>query len=292
MLLLGLCTQAFRTAGVAGVQHQINCDDPQIGLTAADGLPSVMQMIRTTGWCGGSVTHPFKEAVVPLCDELDPTAEAMGAVNTVVVVRGAGRNGRNEIHGHNTDWIGVAEALREAVLPDGALETVAVIGVGGVARAVCFALAQAGAGTLRLYDPAPGKADEAAAAMREAFRQSSGVVIEVKDSPPGALDGASGVCQCSPIGMDGHPGTPFPPELLGTGSSSTAEQQWLLDCVYTPVETELVAAARERGLTTITGDRLNLFQFLAQFELVTGLKPDAAAAESYFRALLAAAARL
>lgn len=102
--------QAFRESGVSGVQHKIDIDDPRVSLTEADALAPVVEMLRTTGWCGGSVTHPFKEAVVLLCDELDPTAVAMGAVNTVVV-----RNGR--VHGHNTDWIGVAEALREVALP-------------------------------------------------------------------------------------------------------------------------------------------------------------------------------
>ena len=63
-------------------------------------------------------------------------------------------------------------------------------------------------------------------------------------------------------------------------------KQWLLECIYTPVETELIRAARHRGLLTITGDRLNLHQFLRQFELVTGLQPKFRAAEAFFRALL------
>jgi shikimate dehydrogenase len=288
--------QAFRELGVAGLQHRIDFDDPRTLLEHEEGggLARAVEMIRATGWCGGSITHPFKEAIVPLLDELDPIAAAMGAVNTLVV-----RDGR--LMGYNTDWVGVAESIREALPPPAVgsrpnLGTVAVIGVGGVARAVCFALDQSGASELRLFDPVPGKAEDAATAMREAFAQQDGgglAAIIVADDVEAALDGAAGVCQCSPVGMVGHPGLPFPPELLASasdndGSLSPSEQpkQWLLDCVYTPVETELVLAARQRGLLTITGDRLNLHQFLRQFELVTGLKPKVAAAEAYFKALL------
>ena len=70
-----------------------------------EDLAAVLQMLRTTGWCGSSVTHPFKEMVVPLLDDVDPAAEAMGAVNTVAV-----REGR--LCGFNTDYLGVAAALR------------------------------------------------------------------------------------------------------------------------------------------------------------------------------------
>ncbi len=219
----------------------------------------------------------------------------MGAVNTVVV-----RDGR--VTGYNTDWIGVAESLRETGLvpasdsQDADLGTVAVIGVGGVARAVCYALVQAGTREIRLYDPVPGKAS----AMRAVFsqgqdRRSDIVVVETVED---ALKGTHGICQCSPVGMAGHQGIPFAPELLPSASSDAAtdgdttakQKQWLLECIYTPVRTELVCAAQQRGLMTITGDRLNLHQFLRQFELVTGLQPKFDAAEAFFQSLLEAAA--
>ena len=309
--------QAFRELGVAGIQHKIDFEALPF-LDSATSLPTVLQMFRSTGWCGGSVTHPFKEAVVPLLDDLVPTVAAIGACNTVVV-----RDGR--LCGHNTDLLGVTAALHEAGLtscsasgnngPD--LDCVAVIGVGGVARAVCFALNEAGVRVLRLYDPVPGKADAAAASMREGFTRASvseygsgcgkiGAVtaqIVVAATAQDALRGATGVCQCSPVGMAGHPGTPFPVELLAQSAENEHvegglqqrqqiqqrqweeedeqheeqqheeqqreqqqrhHQQWVLDCVYTPVETELIRAARARGLRVITGDRLNFFQFVAR----------------------------
>ena len=305
--------QAFRELGVAGIQHRIDFDDPRARLDQESldhGLAHVVDSIRAMGWCGGSVTHPFKEAVVPLCDELDPMAAAIGAVNTIVV-----RDGR--VTGHNTDWFGVAESLREAGLLELHTERcgpVAVIGCGGVARAVCFALYHAGASELRLYDPVPGKANEVATALRAAFSQYEGhrthgcrrspTKVVVADTAARAMDGFFGVCQCSPVGMAGHPGLPFSPELLSTTDTSvsanatagtaacTQQKKWLLECIYTPVNTELVRAASKRGLTTITGDRLNLHQFLKQFELVTGLQPRVGAAEAFFRSLLEEAAEI
>ena len=231
--------QAFRALGVAGVQHILDWDTLPALAERSEDLAAVLQMLRTTGWCGSSVTHPFKEMVVPLLDEVDPAAKAMGAVNTVAV-----REGR--LCGFNTDYLGVAAALREAGSP--ALDAVAVVGVGGVARAVCYALQQAGASTLRLFDPVPGKAEAAAEAVRSSAGGTTDIVVAADVAA--ALAGASGICQCSPVGMVGHEGMPFVEELL-----NSAEGAWLLECVYTPVETELVSTARRRGMQTITGDR-------------------------------------
>jgi hypothetical protein len=130
--------QAFRELGVAGMQHVVDFDAlPGLGAGEGEGavrLAAVLQMVRTMGWCGGSVTHPFKEAVLPLLDEVDPAAAAMGACNTLVA-----RGGR--LVGHNTDWMGAAAALEEAALPPGALEAVAVVGVGGAPPPLCRARA-------------------------------------------------------------------------------------------------------------------------------------------------------
>ena len=232
--------QAFRALGVAGVQHILDWETLPALAERSEDLAAVLQMLRTTGWCGSSVTHPFKEMVVPLLDDVDAAAEAMGAVNTVAV-----REGR--LCGFNTDYLGVAAALREARSP--ALDAVAVVGVGGVARAVCYALQQAGASTLRLFDPVPGKAEAAAEAVRSSAAGTTDIVVAADVAA--ALAGASGICQCSPVGMVGHEGMPFAEALL----DSTAEGAWLLECVYTPVETELVSTARRRGMQTITGDR-------------------------------------
>jgi len=101
----------------------------------------------------------------------------------------------------------------------------------------------------RLFDPVPGKAEAAAEAVRSSAAGTTDIVVAADVAA--ALAGASGICQCSPVGMVGHEGMPFAEALL----DSTAEGAWLLECVYTPVETELVSTARRRGMQTITGDR-------------------------------------
>jgi len=89
----------------------------------ADGLRMMLEGVRRLGFAGVNVTYPYKEAVVPLLDELAPGAAAMGAVNTVVA-----RDGR--LIGHNTDTTGFARAVAPLLAPSA--NAVAVIGTGGV----------------------------------------------------------------------------------------------------------------------------------------------------------------
>src|SRR3569623_1396123 len=98
----------------------------------AAGLGMMLEGVRRLGFAGTNVTYPYKEAVVPLLDELAPGAAAMGAVNTVVV-----RDGR--LTGHNTDTTGFARVVSPLLAPAG--NAGAVSGAGGVGKAIAFALA-------------------------------------------------------------------------------------------------------------------------------------------------------
>ena len=109
-----------------------------------DELKLLLEGVRRLGFAGINVTFPYKEAVLELLDELSPRAALIGAVNTVIV-----RD--NRLIGHNTDATGFARAITELVAasPHGA---VAVIGAGGVGKAIAFALAGLGVSEMRLYD--------------------------------------------------------------------------------------------------------------------------------------------
>ena len=113
--------------------------------------------IRRLGFSGINVTYPYKEAVLPLLDGLSEQAAAMGAVNTIVVDGG-------KLTGHNTDASGFATAYRRLGRQDGD-RPVAIIGAGGVGKAIAFALAGSGVGGLRLYDTDRNKAVALAAAL-------------------------------------------------------------------------------------------------------------------------------
>src|SRR2546423_7215383 len=137
-------------------------------------LKAMLDGVRLLGFSGVNVTFPYKEAIIPLLDAVAPGAAAAGAANTVVV-----RDGK--LTGHNTDATGFAAAFK-AMLGSPGTAPVALIGAGGVGRAIGFALAELGARTLRIVDTDAGKAHALAARLRHRMQ------TEVCDAAAEALD--------------------------------------------------------------------------------------------------------
>ncbi|TNM67490.1 shikimate dehydrogenase [Streptomyces sp. NP160] len=249
--------------------HYRLLDAEQLGVTAAD-LPQLLLWARRLGYAGLNVTHPFKQAVVPLLDEVSPDAADLGAVNTVVF-----RDGR--ALGHNTDWSGYGRAF-SAALPDAVHDRAVLVGAGGAGSAVGYALLHGGSEHVAVVDSDRERA--AACAARLADRFGSGRVSATTDLR-GALAGASGVVNATPLGMHGHPGASVPVDLL-------REDLWVCDVVYFPLETELVAAARARGCRVLPGGGMAVHQAVGAFELFTGLAADAGRVEQHFLELTGA----
>ena len=109
-----------------------------------EAIGDLLAAVRLAGFDGVNVTHPCKQLVIPYLDELSPDAEALGAVNTVVL-----RDGRAV--GHNTDWSGFARAFDRG-LPDAPLDRVVLLGAGGAGSAVGHALLTLGAQRLSILD--------------------------------------------------------------------------------------------------------------------------------------------
>lgn len=253
---------AFAAAGLIGHYHLMDLD--LLG-TRAD-LASLLEAARTAGFAGLNVTHPCKEAVVPLLDGLAEEARQIGAVNTVVFDR-AGR-----AVGHNTDRSGFRRALAEA-LGSVAGSAVVLVGAGGAGRAVASALLDLGAGRIEVLDRLP----ERAAALVAAIGQPCCVAGDLGR----ALAAADGVVNATPVGMVGHAGSAVPAALL-------RPDLWVAEVVYTPLETELVLAARRRGCRVLTGDRMCVHQAADAFHLFTGLAPDRERMQRLFDRLCAA----
>src|SRR3954449_7990959 len=150
-------------------------------------LKAMLDGVRLLGFSGVNVTFPYKETVIPLLDALAPGAAAIGTANTVVV-----RDGK--LTGHNTDATGFAAAF-EAVLGSPGDAPAALIGAGGVGRAIGFALAELGARALNIFDSDAGKAN--ALATRLEARMAVRVCRDVAE----ALEGAGGIINGTPIGM-------------------------------------------------------------------------------------------
>ena len=227
----------------------------EIAGAGPDQLRAALDGIRRLGFAGINVTFPYKEAVVTLLDDLSPGARAIGAVNTVV-----SRGGR--LTGHNTDTTGFARAARDLVTGS-SHGPVAVIGTGGVGKAIAFALADLGVSDIRVFDTDVAKADQLVAQLqhRQAIRRAATVAD--------TLDGAVGLVNGTPIGMVPNRGTPVPDSLLHAGL-------WVADAVYSPLWTPLLNAAKATGAQVMTGRDLAIYQAADAFELFTGMAPSAA----------------
>jgi len=231
-----------------------------------DGLRALLDGVRLLGFAGVNVTFPYKEAVVALLDELSPGAAALGAVNTIVV-----RDRR--LIGHNTDETGFAHAVADLVAAS-AGRPVAVIGAGGVGRAIAFALAGLGVGDIRLFDADRAKAESLAAAV-------GGRRATAADSVEQALRDAGGLVNATPVGMLPSRASAVPEALLHDGL-------WVADAVYWPLWTPLLMAARGRGARVMTGRELAIFQAADAFALFTGLTPSTIEMGHAFDAVMAA----
>lgn len=232
-----------------------------------DELRALLDGVRRLGFAGVNITFPYKETVVELLDELSAGASSMGAVNTVVVRE-------HRLIGHNTDESGFARAVADLVDASGR-RPVAVIGTGGVGKAIAFALARLAIGEIRLFDSDRGKAESLAAALGERQRTM------VADSVEAALRDAAGIVNATPVGMSPNRGSPVPETLLHAGL-------WVADAVYSPLWTPLLIAARARGARVMTGRELAIFQAADAFALFTGLTPSAVEMGIAFDAVMAA----
>jgi len=220
-------------------------------------LPDVLDAAALLGFAGLNVTHPFKQRVMALLDEVSEDARRIGAANTIVR-----RDGR--WIGYNTDAIGFGDGLRQA-LPDGDLTRIVQFGAGGAGSATADSLLAMGAGELVLVEQDIARAEALAERLRASFPQARVTPVGTLDR----LDDASGIVNASPVGMYGHEGTPFDPQLLQA-------RHWVADIVYFPRETALLKAARATGCRTVDGSRMVVLQAARAFELFTGLTADRA----------------
>ena len=238
-----------------------------LGLTA-DALPELLTAARRFGFAGLNITHPCKQAVIPLLDDLSPDARALGAVNTVV----SGRDGRTV--GHNTDWSGFADAFQRN-LSDVRRDRVVQFGAGGAGAAVAHALLTLGVDDLAIVDTDRGRSERLAQDLCGRFgigRARAGDDVER------VVRAAAGIVNTTPLGMAKYPGMPLAREWL-------RPDLWVADIVYFPLVTELLRSARAIGCRTMGGGGMAVFQAADAFRLFSGLEPDAARMMRHFESM-------
>ena len=227
----------------------------------ADAVGDLVRAARDLGFDGLNITHPCKQLVIEHLDGLDPQAEALGAVNTVVFEDG-------RAIGHNTDVTGFAASFARG-LPDAPLERVVQLGAGGAGAAVAHATLTLGAGQVTVVDALPDRAADLAASLDRHFGagRATAATPDRLAALIGPAGGVDGLVHATPTGMAAHPGLPFPAELLHPGL-------WVAEVVYRPLETELLSTARAMGCATLDGGGMAVFQAADAFRLFTGREPD------------------
>ena len=239
------------------IYRTIDISSPRL---AEATLTELLTAAVRLGFDGLNITHPFKQQVIGLLDEVDPVAARINSVNTVVI-DDAGRT-----MGYNTDVTGFAAGFR-AGLDGAATEAVVQIGAGGAGRAVGFALAELGIGELIIADTDVQRAEGLAADIVETSSVGTRARAIGLDELEGAAASAQGIVNATPVGMKAYPGTPVDTSVIGSDT-------WVADVVYFPLETQLLAEARAKGCRTLDGSGMAVNQAIDAFELFSGQKAD------------------
>ena len=258
----------------------------QLGLDAdyraahvtAEGLAAYIASRRTDpDWRGCNVTMPHKQAVIPLLDALDPLAERIGAVNTIIPEEG-------RLIGYNTDAGGFLEPLRPHLAQQHLFRMARVLGTGGAARAIIAALA----GEKVVIVLAGRNTEKARALLDEldpAGEHHVAPLDHFAEPTDFAFDDREGcfdvVVNASPLGMAGQPPLAFDFSHAPPGSI-------VYDIVTHPLDTPFLEAARAAGLRTVDGLSMLIGQAAEAFERFFGQAPPRGDGDAALRALLTA----
>lgn len=222
-----------------------------------------LQRCRDEGFRGVNITHPYKrEAFIDVVTGAG-FPKGLTSVNTVVFDEDANI-------AINTDYSGFCRGYQNQFGHDAAGK-VLMLGTGGVGLAIAFGLMHHGATELVLRDKNPAAAQSLLDQL-----QDTGLSVRLSgDDLIAEMQAADGLINATPIGMFQYPGSAFP-------EAGFANQRWAFDAVYTPENTQFLQQCRQRGIETLSGFKLFLYQGLDAFELFTGVSMDGKAIESLF----------
>ncbi|MEB2279192.1 shikimate dehydrogenase [Lysinibacillus xylanilyticus] len=222
---------------------------------SSENLEPAVAGLKTLGASGWNITIPHKTAIIPYLDELDELAKKMGAVNTVV------RTKEGRLKGYNTDGVGFVRSLEEAVGKSHKDKPVLLIGAGGAARGIAFALQQQGYTNLTIANRTVANA--------QAIVDEMGVGQAISLAEAEELLADFGILvQMTSAGLaTGNFSMPFSLERLARGAI-------VADIVYNPLMTPFLKAAEEKGATVVTGLGMFVHQGAVAFEHWLGEYPN------------------
>ena len=221
-------------------------------------LTAALSGVRALNIRGVNITIPHKVAILPLLDEIDPLAKQIGAVNVLL-------NDSGRLIGYNTDAEGFLHVLSgHGIEPQG--KNVVVLGAGGAARAICFALALRGA-ALTILNRTAARAQACAEDIAKTFSLPVKALELTPENVSAALGRASLLVNATSVGMLPAAGaTPVERELLGTHLT-------VMDIIYNPHQSTLLREAELSGARTINGLEMLIWQGALAFEKWTGRQP-------------------
>jgi len=232
-------------------------------------LERAVHALPALGFRGANVTLPHKERAFALMDETTPRAKRMGAVNTILV------DGDSRLLGDNTDGYGFIEHLRTTIpgwRPS--VGPAAVLGAGGAARAIVAALSDAGVPEIRIFNRTRRRAEEMAMALdgarghaTAADARAARLVVMDWDRRAFALEDVALLVNTTTLGMAGQP--PLEMDIGGLPLSAI-----VCDIIYVPLETQLLAGARRRGMLVVDGLGMLLHQARPGFAAWFGVEPQ------------------
>ncbi|WP_349407901.1 shikimate dehydrogenase [Pseudalkalibacillus sp. SCS-8] len=220
----------------------------------SDELPNMIEELRETGCKGFNVTIPHKVKIMEHLDEIDPLANEIGAVNTVVI-----ENGR--LKGYNTDGLGFFKGLRAFYKRDLKATSILILGAGGASRAIVKTLIKQGVRNVTIAN----RTVEKAHGLLNGSRYGQAITISAAEHN---LESFDIIINTTPIGM--YPNTDEIPLSIRTIDSGTA----LIDIIYNPLMTEFLKQGRRIGCTVQNGVPMFVHQAALAFELWTGQEPD------------------
>lgn len=222
---------------------------------SSENLESAVAGLKTLGASGWNITIPHKTAIIPYLDELDELAQKMGAVNTVV------RTKEGRLKGYNTDGVGFVRSLEEAIGKSHKDKPVLLIGAGGAARGIAFAMQQQGYTNLTIANRTVVNAQAIVDEM------GIGNAISLAEAEEILADFGILVQMTSAGLATGNFSMPFSLERLAKGAI-------VADIVYNPLMTPFLKAAEEKGATVVTGLGMFVHQGAIAFEHWLGEYPN------------------
>jgi shikimate dehydrogenase len=240
---------AFMDKGISAYYHPFRI--------LPESLSTALRGMKALGISGFNVTIPYKTTVIPFLDKLDPLAEAIGAVNTVVLEE-------EKWVGYNSDGPGFVRSIKEEWKSELQNEKALIIGAGGAAKAIYYSLASEGMKTIDICN----RTLERAALMKGSCPFPCETNILEIEQAEKQLSEYSLIIQTTSIGMEPLiDESPLPLTQLN-------KEAFVADIIYNPFETKFLREAREKGAAVQNGIGMFIYQGAIAFEKWTGVTPD------------------